>query len=133
MNPSPPAPPLVRDLPPSINPKKTHVVRTFTIDDVPLTTCRIDPAGRYVVAAAENFHIYRWPLAGPQSARTVLHGHNSWVRSIRVSSKRAKREAGEGEGENMVSRIMRLRKEMGSSCSTNLEQKYAPDLFHIAI
>jgi len=85
MNPSPPPPPLVRDLPASINPKKTHVVRTFTIDDVPLTTCRIDPGGTYVVAAAENFHIYRWPLAGPQSARTVLHGHNSWVRSFDFS------------------------------------------------
>ena len=85
MNPTPPPPPLVRDLPPSINPKKTHVVRTFTIDDVPLTTCRIDPGGTYVVAAAENFHIYRWPLAGPQSARTVLPGHNSWVRSFDFS------------------------------------------------
>ena len=81
----PPVPPLPRDLPPGINVTKTHVVRTFSIDDVPLTTCRIDPTGEWVVAAAENFEIYRWPLAGPQSARTILHGHNSWVRSFDFS------------------------------------------------
>ena len=81
----PPVPPQPRDLPPGINVTKTHVVRTFSIDDVPLTTCRIDPTGRFVVAAAENFEIYRWPLAGPQSARTILHGHNSWVRSFDFS------------------------------------------------
>ena len=81
----PPVPPRPRDLPPGINVTKTHVVRTFSIDDVPLTTCRIDPTGRFVVAAAENFEIYRWPLAGPQSARTILHGHNSWVRSFDFS------------------------------------------------
>jgi Tol biopolymer transport system component len=72
-------------VPPGINVVKTHVVRTFSIDDVPLTTCRIDPTGSYVVAAAENFHIYRWPMSGPQSARTILHGHNSWVRSFDFS------------------------------------------------
>ena len=81
----PPVPPQPRDLPPGINVTKTHVVRTFSIDNVPLTTCRIDPTGRFVVAAAENFEIYRWPLAGPQSARTILHGHNSWVRSFDFS------------------------------------------------
>ena len=82
---TPPAPPLPRDVPPGINVVKTHVVRTFSIDDVPLTTCRIDPTGSYVVAAGENFHIYRWPMSGPQSARTILHGHNSWVRSFDFS------------------------------------------------
>jgi WD40 repeat protein len=86
MNPQPPPPPLPRDLPLAINASKTHVVRTFTIDDVRLTTCRIDPTGTWVVAAAENFHVYRWPLAGPQSARTILHGHNSWVRSFDFST-----------------------------------------------
>ena len=81
----PSPPPLPRDLPLAINAKKTHVVRTFTVDEVPLTTCRIDPTGNWIVAAAENFHIYRWPLDGPQSARTILHGHNSWVRSFDFS------------------------------------------------
>ena len=86
MNPQPPPPPLPRDLPFAINAGKTHVVRTFTTDDVRLTTCRIDPTGTWVVAAAENFHVYRWPLAGPQSALAILHGHNSWVRSFDFST-----------------------------------------------
>lgn len=81
----PPPPALPRDLPLPIDPTKTHVVREFTIDDYPLTTCRIDPTGTYVVAGAEDFQIYRWPIAGPASARTVLRGHNSWVRSFDFS------------------------------------------------
>ena len=49
-----PAPPPLPENP--INVSQTHVVTAFK-HDIPLTTCRIDPTGRFVFAGAEDFHV----------------------------------------------------------------------------
>ena len=85
MSASPPPPSLPRSLPAPIDVTKTHVVREFKSGDVPLTTCRIDPTGQFVVAGAEDFTIYRWSLDSLEPTKTELHGHNSWVRSFDFS------------------------------------------------
>ncbi len=54
-----PAPPPLPE--PPIDVTKTHLVREFKLD-VALTTCRIDPRGRFAFAGAEDFNVYRWPL-----------------------------------------------------------------------
>ena len=46
---------------------------------------------------------------------------------------KSKLALGEGKGELCFFIEIGFRTEMGSSCSTNLEQKYAPDLFHIVV
>ena len=53
--------------------------------ELPLTTCRIDPLGRFVFAGAEDFHIYRWDIDGGPESKTVFSGHQSWVRSLDFS------------------------------------------------
>lgn len=53
--------------------------------DVPLTTCRIDPLGRFAFAGAEDFNVYRWDLGGGPESKTVFSGHQSWVRSFDFS------------------------------------------------
>lgn len=67
-----------------IDVSKTHAVSEFR-HDRPLTTCRIDPGGRYVFAGAEDFNVYRWELDGGPESKTVLSGHQSWVRSMDFS------------------------------------------------
>ena len=68
--------------PSPIDPTKTHQVAEFK-HETPLTTCRIDPTGRFVVAGAEDLHVYRWDLESGE--KTVLAGHESWVRSMDFS------------------------------------------------
>ena len=68
--------------PPPIDPTQTHQVAEFKHDKT-LTTCRIDPAGRFVFAGAEDSNVYRWELATGE--KTVLVGHESWVRSLDFS------------------------------------------------
>ncbi|MCP3696141.1 MAG: WD40 repeat domain-containing protein [Planctomycetaceae bacterium] len=65
-----------------IDPTKTHKVVEYK-HERPLTTCQIDPQGRYVFAGAEDLNVCRWDLKSGK--KTVLPGHRSWVRSIRFS------------------------------------------------
>ena len=53
--------------------------------ELPLTTCRIDPLGRFVFAGAEDFNVYRWDINGGPESKTVFSGHQSWVRSFDFS------------------------------------------------
>jgi WD40 repeat protein len=46
----------------------------------PLISCRIDPAGRYAFAGAQDSTVQRWDLATGQKAE--LAGHQSWVRAL---------------------------------------------------
>ena len=68
----------------SIDATRTHTVAEFR-HDVPLTTCRIDPTGRFVFAGAEDRNVYRWEIDGTQDSKTVFSGHESWVRSMDFS------------------------------------------------
>ncbi|MGZ0170698.1 MAG: WD40 repeat domain-containing protein [Planctomycetales bacterium] len=77
-----PAPPPLPENP--IDVTQTHVVAEFK-HDIPLTTCRIDPSGRFVFAGAEDFHVYRWDLSGDDTSKTIFSGHESWVRSLDFS------------------------------------------------
>lgn len=77
-----PAPPPLPENP--IDVTKTHVVAEFK-HSLPLTTCRIDPSGRYVFAGAENFSVYRWEISSDDSSKTIFDGHQSWVRCLDFS------------------------------------------------
>ncbi|MEO2021826.1 MAG: hypothetical protein ABGX05_08355, partial [Pirellulaceae bacterium] len=68
--------------PAAIDPTKTHKVVEYK-HERPLTTCQIDPQGRYVFAGAEDLNVCRWDLQSGK--KTVIPGHRSWVRSIRFS------------------------------------------------
>ena len=63
--------------------KQTREVAVFQ-HDLPLTTCRISPAGEFVFAGAEDLHIHRWAVDG--GAKSTLVGHASWVRSMDFSA-----------------------------------------------
>jgi len=68
--------------PPPIDAAKTHQVAEFK-HEKPLTTCRIDPTGRFVFAGAEDLNVYRWDLESGEKVK--LAGHESWVRSMDFS------------------------------------------------
>jgi len=64
-------------------PAQTHVAQTLDYT-APLVACRFDPAGRFVFAGAQDNKIVRWELS--TGAKTVLSGHDSWVRSFAFAS-----------------------------------------------
>ena len=66
----------------AIDLEKTHQVSEFK-HKFPLTSCRVDPTGKYVVAGAQDLDIQVWDLQ-TKSNRT-LKGHTSWVRSFDFS------------------------------------------------
>lgn len=66
-----------------IDPTKTHKIAEFK-HELPLTTGLIDPLSRYVFAGAEDLNVYRWDVASGK--KSVLSGHESWVRSMEFSS-----------------------------------------------
>ncbi len=63
----------------NIDPQKTRQTAEFK-HDRPLTTCRVDPSGRFVFAGAEDLNVYRWEIS--EGKKTELVGHESWVRSL---------------------------------------------------
>ncbi|WP_339733535.1 WD40 repeat domain-containing protein [uncultured Gimesia sp.] len=67
----------------AIDPTKTHEVAQFK-HQFPLTSCRVDPTGRYVVAGAQDLEIQVWDLA--TKTQRTLKGHTSWVRSFDFSA-----------------------------------------------
>ena len=80
----PAAPPLPEDKPLPIDVTQSHVVAEFK-HEVALTTCRIDPTGRFAFAGAEDFNVYRWEIDGDADSKTVFKAHNSWVRCVDFS------------------------------------------------
>lgn len=60
-------------------PAKTHVEATWK-HDRPLTSCRVDPSGRYAFAGTEDYTIIRFRLS--DGAITKLNGHESWCRAF---------------------------------------------------
>ncbi len=48
-----------------------------------LLCCRVDPAGKYVVAGAIDHTIQRWEVA--TGRKTALSGHRNWVRTLAFS------------------------------------------------
>lgn len=67
----------------NIDAKQTKEFAVFQ-HDVPLTTCRISPDGKFIFAGAEDLHIHRWEVNG--GAKSMLVGHTSWVRSMDFSA-----------------------------------------------
>jgi WD40 repeat protein len=82
----PAAPALPEAAPLPIDVTKTHVIAEFK-HEFPLTTCRIDPTGRFVFAGAEDLNVYRWSLLQKtkDDDKTTFAGHDSWVRSMDFS------------------------------------------------
>lgn len=66
-----------------VDPAKTHEVAQFK-HEYPLTSCRVDPTGRYFVAGAEDLDIQVWDL--DTKTQRTLKGHTSWVRSFDFSA-----------------------------------------------
>ncbi|MCH2124841.1 MAG: hypothetical protein MK165_08615 [Pirellulaceae bacterium] len=66
----------------SIDPTKIHHIADHK-HERPLTTCRVDPSGKFAFAGAEDLNVYRWDLESGE--KTVLAGHQSWVRSMDFS------------------------------------------------
>ncbi len=64
------------------DPKQTHVSAEFK-HEAPFITCRFDPKGRFLFAAAEDRSVVRWDLSS--GAKTVLAGHDSWVGDLAFS------------------------------------------------
>jgi WD40 repeat protein len=64
------------------DPKLTHVSVEYK-HEAPFITCRFDPKGRFVFAAAEDRAVVRWDLAS--GAKTLLQGHDSWVGDLAFS------------------------------------------------
>src|SRR3954466_16275355 len=58
------------------DPAKTHVTLEHK-HDRPLVACRFDPAGRYVLSAAEDNLVHRFDLAAKTAIS--LTAHESWV------------------------------------------------------
>ncbi len=62
-----------------IDPKQAKVDVQWKYES-PLISCRFDPTGRFVFAAAEDFAIVRWDLA--QGQPLAMKGHQSWPRGM---------------------------------------------------
>lgn len=67
----------------AIDPVKTHKVAELK-HTVPLTSCRVDPTGRFIVAGAEDLDIHVWDYES--KTKRTLQGHTSWVRSFDFSA-----------------------------------------------
>ncbi len=70
--------------PAKVDPTKTHLIQELK-GSSPLLSCRIDPAGRYVCAGAQDNSVLRWDIAS--GTKTVLAGHKSWVRALAMVAK----------------------------------------------
>lgn len=71
---APPPPP-----PPVAEPGKTHQVKEFK-HSRPFFSCRIDPAGKFICAGAQDYLVQRFELASDQ--KVEFTGHQSWVRGM---------------------------------------------------
>lgn len=82
--------------PEGLDPKLANVVAEWP-HDRPLTSCRVDPAGRFVFCGSEDALVERYNLA--DGARTLLSGgHESWVYSLAYSKDGAQIVSGSADG-----------------------------------
>ena len=68
---------------PEVDPTKAKEIQKFT-HGRPLTTCRVDPSGKYVFVGAEDYGIYRFDLE--TGDKVAYLGHDSWVRRFDFSA-----------------------------------------------
>lgn len=68
---------------PKPDPKQTRLVQTLQHNS-PLLCCRIDAAGEYLFAGAQDNSIQRWDLFS--GSPLALTGHRSWVGSLTVAA-----------------------------------------------
>jgi WD40 repeat protein len=69
---------------PAVDPAQAHLVQELK-HTRPLLGCRFDPSGRFVCAGAQDNAVVRWELAGAK--KTLLAGHQSWVRALAFAPK----------------------------------------------
>jgi len=65
------------------DPKQTHVALDLK-HDAPFITCRFDPKGRFLFAAAEDRSVVRWDLSAVEK-KVLLRDHDSWVGDLAFS------------------------------------------------
>jgi WD40 repeat protein len=70
--------------PVQIDPKYIRFVKQWQ-HSAALIGCRVDPAGRFAFAGAQDNAVVRWELA--TGKKTVLAGHKSWVRALTFAGK----------------------------------------------
>ena len=66
-----------------VDPTKAKEIQKFT-HERPLTTCRVDPSGKYAFVGAEDYGIYRFDLE--TGDKVAYLGHDSWVRRFDFSA-----------------------------------------------
>jgi WD40 repeat protein len=66
-----------------VDPTKAKEIQKFT-HTRPLTTCRVDPSGKYAFVGAEDYGIYRFDLE--TGDKVAYLGHDSWVRRFDFSA-----------------------------------------------
>jgi WD40 repeat protein len=66
-----------------VDPAKAKEIQKFT-HGRPLTTCRVDPSGKFAFVGAEDYGIYRFDLE--TGDKLAYLGHDSWVRRFDFSA-----------------------------------------------
>ncbi len=66
-----------------VDPAKAKEIQKFT-HGRPLTTCRVDPSGKFAFVGAEDYGIYRFDLE--TGDKVAYLGHDSWVRRFDFST-----------------------------------------------
>ena len=64
------------------DPTQMHLAGQWSADR-PLTSCRFDPQGKFLLAGAEDYDVHRWDVA--TNKLVTLSGHESWVRAMGFS------------------------------------------------
>lgn len=80
---------------PKFDPLAGKLISDWT-HEARLLCCRVDPTGKYVVAGAIDYTIQRWEIA--TGAKTLLAGHDNWVRMLGFSPDGAKLYSGGYDG-----------------------------------
>lgn len=65
--------------PTKADPAKTHQAQEWQ-HDRPLFSCRVDPQLRWTVTGAQDYTLQRWDFT--TGAKSILNGHQSWVRGL---------------------------------------------------
>ena len=65
---------------PAMDVTQTHIAHDIEIGS-PLISCRFDPSGKFVFAGAQDFRVWRWPMAAAAEEKTELVT-DSWVRGM---------------------------------------------------
>jgi WD40 repeat protein len=82
-----------------LNPQAASVISDWAHESK-LLCCRVDPTGKYVVSGAIDYTIQRWDIA--TGKKTLLAGHDNWVRALGFSPDGAKLYSGAYDGRLIV-------------------------------